>query len=262
MRSQVNHSGFTLVELSIVLVIIGFLAAGILVGRDLINAAEIRGTISQIEQYKTAVNTFRSKYNCLPGDCAQASQYELGGINGNGNGFLDSCINCNNGVTVQETVYFWEHLFNANLISENRVTYASISPGSSLPPFIAPKAKMANAVFVPVINTFEYNRGPAYWAIAKDKAGGCYVVPNVGQDIICPSNALTALLAYGLDSKVDDGLPTTGTTISGGDIHASLGLIISMAPPELSLCIDSTVTPPIYNIKANGTSCLPVIKFM
>lgn len=73
------RSGFTLVELSIVLVIIGLVAGGVLVGRDLIAAATIRSTISQIEKYKTAVNTFRGKYGYLPGDIPadQAAQTGL-----------------------------------------------------------------------------------------------------------------------------------------------------------------------------------------
>ncbi len=39
------NSAFTLVELAIVLVIIGLLAGGVLVGKDLIRAAEIRSVI-------------------------------------------------------------------------------------------------------------------------------------------------------------------------------------------------------------------------
>ena len=62
------RSGFTLVELSIVLVIIGLIAGGVLVGRDLIEAAAIRQQITQVERFKTAVQTFRTKYNGLPGD--------------------------------------------------------------------------------------------------------------------------------------------------------------------------------------------------
>lgn len=45
-----NQSGFTLIELSIVLVIIGLIVGGVLVGRDLIKAAEVRAQVSQIEK--------------------------------------------------------------------------------------------------------------------------------------------------------------------------------------------------------------------
>jgi len=64
----IKRGGFTLIELSIVLVIIGLLVSGVLVGRDLIAAAELRSQISQIEGYNTAVRTFQLKYGGLPGD--------------------------------------------------------------------------------------------------------------------------------------------------------------------------------------------------
>src|ERR1700746_416796 len=70
--------GFTLIELSIVLVIIGLIVGGVLVGQDLIRAAEVRATISQIEKYNTAVNTFRGKYNALPGDLNAAAATAFG----------------------------------------------------------------------------------------------------------------------------------------------------------------------------------------
>ncbi|MGH9519815.1 MAG: type II secretion system protein, partial [Terriglobales bacterium] len=60
--------GFTLIEMAIVLVIIGLIVGSVLAGQDLIRAAEVRATISQIEKYQTAVNTFYGKYGALPGD--------------------------------------------------------------------------------------------------------------------------------------------------------------------------------------------------
>ena len=44
-------------------------------GRDLIKAAEVRKQISQFERLETEINTFRVKYNCIPGDCPNASQF-------------------------------------------------------------------------------------------------------------------------------------------------------------------------------------------
>jgi len=65
-------SGFTLVELAIVIVVIGLLVGGVLVGQELIKQAQIRNVISQIREYNTAANTFRAKYNSLPGDFDKA----------------------------------------------------------------------------------------------------------------------------------------------------------------------------------------------
>src|SRR5688572_10018529 len=64
--------GFTLIELSIVLVIIALLVAGVLVGRELIKTSELRSLMTQVDQFKTATYTFRNKYNGLPGDITNA----------------------------------------------------------------------------------------------------------------------------------------------------------------------------------------------
>src|SRR3954468_21990802 len=90
--------GFTLIELSIVLVIIGLIVGGVLVGQDLIRAAEIRATVGQYEKYNTAINTFRSKYNGLPGDIVGPGAFGLYSTSmdgsaaglGDGNGLVEA----------------------------------------------------------------------------------------------------------------------------------------------------------------------------
>ena len=62
------NNGFTLIELSIVLVIIGLLIGGILVGQSLIQSAAINATVSQIQQFDASTMAFKSKYKYLPGD--------------------------------------------------------------------------------------------------------------------------------------------------------------------------------------------------
>jgi len=84
------RAGFTLLELSIVLVIIGLIIGAILVGKDLIKAAELRAFVSQIEKYNTAFATFKLKYDCVAGDCANTTDYFPSLINGDGNGLIDS----------------------------------------------------------------------------------------------------------------------------------------------------------------------------
>src|ERR1700757_2208888 len=67
--------GFTLVELSIVLVIIGLLVGGVLTGQSLIRAAELRSVTEQFQRYQAATMTFRDKYFAIPGDMPNASKY-------------------------------------------------------------------------------------------------------------------------------------------------------------------------------------------
>lgn len=54
--------------MSITLVIIYVIVSGVLMGQELIRAAQVRATVSQIEKYNTAVRTFQGKYGSLPGD--------------------------------------------------------------------------------------------------------------------------------------------------------------------------------------------------
>lgn len=136
LRSQ---SGFSLVELSIVLVILGLLTGGILGGQALIRAAELRSVSTEYTKYTTAVYTFRDKYFALPGDMTNASAFWTvadgdgsgrdipcrtamrvsttnGTCNGNGDGILNQVVN------IDEAHTFWNHLFRAGLI-EGRFVY-------------------------------------------------------------------------------------------------------------------------------------------
>jgi prepilin-type N-terminal cleavage/methylation domain-containing protein len=67
--------GFSLVELSIVLVILGLLTGGILTGQNLIRAAELRALTTQMSQYRTALYTFRDTYFTVPGDMSNAEDF-------------------------------------------------------------------------------------------------------------------------------------------------------------------------------------------
>src|ERR1039458_8026084 len=122
-------AGFTLVELSIVMVIIGLIIGGVLVGQDLISAASVRAQISQIEKYQTAVNTFRGKYGYLPGDIPDpyATQYGFqprgwrphGEGDGNGliEGLTPGCCYGGDLYGSGEPLMFWEDLSSAGLIN-------------------------------------------------------------------------------------------------------------------------------------------------
>jgi prepilin-type N-terminal cleavage/methylation domain-containing protein len=80
-RKIATKKGFTLVELSIALVIIGLLLGGVLVAQNLIRSATVKTMIQDIERIESSIHLFKSRYKCLPGDCATA----FGGSAGNGN---------------------------------------------------------------------------------------------------------------------------------------------------------------------------------
>ena len=67
-----KKSAFSLIELSIVLIIIGILIAGITGGASLIKNSELRSVMGESRGYAVAVNGFYSQYAYLPGDYATA----------------------------------------------------------------------------------------------------------------------------------------------------------------------------------------------
>src|ERR1017187_6744999 len=85
-----RNRGFTLIELSIVLVVIGLIVGGVLVGQDLIKAAQVRAEVTQLEKFNSAVNTFRVKYAYLPGDIPDPDASRFGfQARGSGEGMGD-----------------------------------------------------------------------------------------------------------------------------------------------------------------------------
>jgi len=81
--------GFTLIELSIVLVIIGLIVAGVSAGSGLIEAGKERKEISLLQGLKISTNTFRLKYDALPGDFSEANEYWSSATSGDGDGQLE-----------------------------------------------------------------------------------------------------------------------------------------------------------------------------
>lgn len=243
-----NRSGFTLVELSIVLVIIGLLAAGILVGKDLIHAARVRAQVSQLTKYSTAVHTFRSKYNGLPGDLLATQAQELGftarsGVrgHGDGNGTLEGCDPANpNGIYLGcEIVLFWKDLSQANLIPSSLTAaiddvMVSNSFQDTLTYFPASKINDGVAILTGMDNA---NQGVFVFLRMTSAA-----------TIDSPNN-VTVEDAYAIDSVMDDGQPTTGSAqlkLNGGLIPVNF-----FNPPMMqfnALCIDANQN---YNLSGD-----------
>src|SRR5436305_15122096 len=63
-----RQTGFTLVEIAIVLVIIGLLLGGILKGQELINSAKVKNLANDFRVIPTYIYGFQDKYKALPGD--------------------------------------------------------------------------------------------------------------------------------------------------------------------------------------------------
>lgn len=211
-----QQQGFTLVELAIVLVIIGLIVGGVLVGQDLIKAAEISATTSQIEKYNAAVNTFRTKYNGLPGDLSNPAQFGLAatgqsatGNRGDGDGQLESGT-CSNAYGLGgENAMFWNHLSTTNLIPDGvtGVTdYAAVAAITINDTYLpAARLGLGNRV-----NVFSY-AGRNYFGLGNMSG------TTITTCAIASAAALSPLQAFQIDNKMDDGTATTGIAISVPD---------------------------------------------
>ena len=84
--------GFTLLEIVIVILIVGFLLAGALKGQELITSAKVKRIAGQLEEVRAAYFGFQDRYQALPGDYANAaSTLDCGAVvclHGNGDATL------------------------------------------------------------------------------------------------------------------------------------------------------------------------------
>ena len=119
LASRRKQSGFTLVEIAIVLVIIGLLIGGVLKGREMITNAKIKRIENDFGGVSAAIFAYQDRYGVLPGDDPAASSRFSGdwrgSDNGNGNGNISGGWNStNNG---DESRKIWKHLRGAGLIA-------------------------------------------------------------------------------------------------------------------------------------------------
>ena len=193
--------GFTLVELSIVLVIIGLLIGGILVGLSLIETAKINALIRQIQQYDIAVSSFKSKYKGLPGDNNKFSP------KGNSNNKVDCTGFCfvQDFAGAPEMANFWKHLSNSGF-SPNGVSYSNVSASSIVPGIHVPKIDFKSSSIkggVVVFDNIYYIAGFSTFSNSVSKYS----------PVFKPAQAMA------IDYKLDDGKVTTGSVL--GSTHGA-----------------------------------------
>jgi len=231
MNPLTPQSGFTLIELSIVLVIIGLIVGGVLVGQDLIKAAGIRATVQQIEKYNGAVNTFNGKYNGLPGDISttNAAAFGLTQMNGaagrgDNNGLIDGTV-ATPAAYSQEGCEFWVHLSQANLLDGS---FTQVCDAATPVLFIA--ASIPEVMPVARIQKGNYINVGSASGLNFFMIGGITATTTLGA--VTSTVNLTPIEAYSMDTKMDDGAPLTGLV----QVHATAGSSVTafIDPPTAS----------------------------
>jgi len=283
-----RKQGFTLIELSIVLVVIGLIIGGVLVGTDLVRAAGVRATIAQIEKFNTAVNTFNSKYGALPGDLNGLVATQFGftprgthACQGNGDGVIQGCANAlyttasGTSETAGETVMFWVDLTTANGMNINLIDGGFNTAQETVPAGNTGYSGTFTDLWLPAA---KLGQGNSIYVYSQN--GINYYSMSRIANVLSASNfisypALTVRQAYNIDQKIDDGFPQTGNvttlylygslTWEGGDTGSTD--TTTATPPSAATCYDdggSTGARRTYSLSqnnGNGVNCALSFKF-
>lgn len=213
------RTAFSLVELSIVLVILGLLTGGILAGQSLIRASELRSVTVDMQRYVAAIHSFRDKYMAIPGDMTNATRFwgrqntntdcvtnsaaavnaTAGTCDGTGEGSIGSVS-----VVGQsgEVLQLWRQLALAGLIEGSYPGLQQTVWADGLPP-----GKLSGT----------------FWQSNSCCAGGAstFYLPNgYGSNLRyfgagSTSTVMTPTEAWGIDTKLDDGKPAFGKVVAG-----------------------------------------------
>ena len=245
-----RQDGFTLVELSIVLVIIGLLIGGILAAQSMISTAKLQTLVKTIQQYDVAATNFETKYNGqVPGDSiAFACRAYIYNTCGDGQVYTDRFVfSGGNAPDLTESLDFWKHLNQAGLLSQSFTGYpAGGFPGNSfLPPGdftgYLPTLAYGTKTFLSA-NTIIADAPQVYF-------GNAWIIEGNLASNASPTG-LTTNEALALDSKLDDGVATTGNIQS----------LSAFSGPYLSSATANTQCPDYTNLGNTAPVCALAIK--
>ena len=251
---------FTLLELSIVLVIIGLIVGGVTVGAEMIRQAELRSVTSDVQKIETALYTFKLKYNQRPGDMTNATDYW--GIAG-GDGENDTCKNtlstgseatCNgNGdgrvgrsggssTSEDNEIYrAWQHLSNAGLWEGNFAgkSNGGVTTSQQLAGFNIPESKVTGGGY-----SYQHRENPTGISNQFPFTGHYIIFGAFPNSPVGPNAILTPAEAFAIDTKNDDGKPGYGKVKTSHD---------SAGHPNCATTTDESTA--VYDLDFSELSC-------
>lgn len=253
-----QHHAFSLVELSIVLVILGLLVGGVLAGQSLIRASELRAVSTETQKIVTAMHTFRDRYFMMPGDFNRAEDVwgtdpdgcpvhttrtsKRQTCNGNGSGTLASATG------QSEMFRAWQHLANAGLLegSYTGITGAG-GTGHALIGDNVPRSKLNQSGYsfqasgfqgvTSSSSRFASDYGPASMILGKEDGTNALYARAIRGDE-----------AWNIDTKMDDGRP-------------AFGKIMGFTNTRDATCVDSdTAASAMWVLNNSNIGCNLIIK--
>jgi prepilin-type N-terminal cleavage/methylation domain-containing protein len=213
-----KQTGFTLIELAIVLVIIGLLLGGVLRGQELINSARVKSLTREFQNIQVYIYGYQDRFRALPGDDPAAVNHLAAATQGAtppaGNGLIDGAWD--SALPASESYLFWEH-----------VRLAGLAPGSTtlgVPEFEPRNSNGGRIGIQSIAGT------PAFATITG--MAGAYAVCS---DLILGRDATQ------LDTTLDDGNTATGNlrVVATGVPSAGLATAVVTAAPaaQYTVCM-------------------------
>jgi prepilin-type N-terminal cleavage/methylation domain-containing protein len=181
-----KQTGFTLIELAIVLVIIGLLLGGVLRGQELINSAKVKNMARDFQNVQVYIYGYQDKFKALPGDDHSAAAHINGTnpTNGTQNGVIQGAWNT--ATDADESCAFWQH-----------VRLAGLAPG-------------ATAISCAAGNTYQPRNADGGLVGVQSASTLATITGMTGAYAIC-SDAILGTFATQLDTTLDDGETSTGS---------------------------------------------------
>lgn len=244
------RKGFTLVELSIVMIIIGVLVGGVLSGQALVRQAKLRSVIAEVDKLRVAWNSFQRRYDVVPGDWAQAANFFPTSAGGNGDGCL-SWFENTSGAGVSEISRAFQHVQLAGFLEEdfvmgNAASTAGVGYGvgdNGGKMFYSSWTKQG-------IDCVQGVDATTFRDITDIKSNIAIVYGKPYGAVRTEVNdaLLTVRDAHYIDKKIDDENISTGAVQSANGYAAGPG-----RTANTGRCGNFTVTPNVYNFPESDT---------
>lgn len=238
--------GYSIIEISIALIVLALIFAGIATASSFIEQSLLRSVISDVNRFHASIDGFKDAYSYYPGDypnayrrwgagsptCTNSSGFATS-CNGDGDGKIEFASGNNAPV---EDLLVWRHLTASGFLMG---IYSGTTNGGSArfaEGINSPKSGFESATY-----SFHDLISTQYGFLGKVTH---YGTVGAGTENIPSYGSVSASEAYYIDSTIDDG-------------KASSGNVIALRANDVgSGCVDNPLaSSPTYDFSTNNKAC-------